>query len=109
MIQDLEQDHIVDGDGNPSGGWATAIGLEINWQDGPLGRGEDRREPNGTFVETVITAVIGRLEFYQTASDGKFECAANSVAIGHLRIALGELNARTAEREAREVEGTHTP
>lgn len=109
MIQDLEQEHVLDGNGNPAGGWATAIGLEINWQDGALGRGENRKEPNGTFVETVITAVIGRLEFYQTASDGRFACAENAVALGHLGIALDELKARTTEREARNVEVTHIP
>lgn len=90
----------------PAGGVTYGPGLCISWQNGPLGRGDDRKEPNGCFVETVISAVIDRIEFYQA---GKFRCPENQVAIDHLRTALGALEARTASREARSVEGTHQP
>ena len=98
------QTHNVDAEGNPAGGHTGAAGLSIWWQDGPLGRGVDRKEPNGTFVETVIQAAIERLEFYQA---GKFACTENGSALEHLARALGVLEERTKDRERRAVEGTH--
>jgi len=97
----------IDPNGNPSGGEVSGVGLSIKWQDGPLGRGAARAEPNGAFVETVISAARQRIEFYQTASNGKFACEENKEAIKWLIYALGILNKRTEDREAREVEGTH--
>lgn len=103
----LNVSNDTDANGNPSGGICDAIGMTITWQNGPLGRGEDRKVPNGAFVETVIAAAKQRLEFYQTANDGKFSCVANAMAIAHLADALRVLDERTKEREARQVEGTH--
>lgn len=105
MKQKLKQDHRID-NGKPAGGTTTGTGILIRWQDGPLGRGETRREPNGAFVEGVIQAALGRLEFY---NEGEFRCRENSLAITHLEEALHWLESRTAKREEREVEGTHTP
>ena len=56
MLQRIHQDHHTDGNGNPTGGTTTGTGITIQWQDGPLGRGLDRKEPNGAFVEGVIVA-----------------------------------------------------
>jgi len=92
-------------DGNPAGGSVNGVGLTINWQNGPLGRDSDRIEPNGAFVETVISAVVARIEYYQAS---KFKCRENAIALTHLETALLWLNKRTADREDREVEGTHT-
>lgn len=97
----------VNRDGNPTGGSVSGIGLSINWQDGPLGRGLDKREFNGAFVETVISAALQRIEFYQEASDGKFKCRENAIAITKLQEALFWLEYRTKQREDRGVEGTH--
>ena len=105
MLQAITEDHRLDSDGRPAGGRTTAVGIAINWQDGPLGTGDDRIEPNGAFVEGVIAAAIGRLQFY---NDGQFRCRENSLAITHLEEALHWCQARTAAREARGVEGTHT-
>ena len=91
--------------GNPAGGCVEGVGLKIHWQDGPLGRGEDRKEPNGAFVETVISAVIQRIQFYQ---DSKFSSRENAIAITKLEEANLRLNKRTVDRENRGVEGTHT-
>lgn len=90
--------------GNPHGGLTIGKGFEINWQKGPLGRGKDRQEPNGAFVEDVIAAAKYRIEFYQSS---KFESKFNEMALIHLNLALKMLDMRTAEREIREVEGTH--
>lgn len=109
MNQKIIQTHVIDSNGNPAGGTATGVGIAIDWQNGPLGRGTDRKEPNGAFVEGVIAAAIGRIQFYQTASGGKFACRENAIALTHLETALLWLNKRTADREARDVEGTHTP
>lgn len=97
----------VDANGNPTGGQVSGIGLNIRWQDGPLGRGTDRKEPNGAFVETGIAAIKQRLEFYQEAAGGKFACEENAMAIAFLGDALNWLHKRTLAREERAVEGTH--
>ena len=96
--------HHLDSDGNPAGGITTGVGICINWQVGPLGRGEERKDPNGAFVEGVIEAAIDRLEFYQRS---KFSCTENASAITYLDHAMQALIDRTLEREERRVEGTH--
>lgn len=107
MIEKFEAFNDETVQGNPAGGIVTGVGLEIRWQNGPLGRGVVRKEPNGAFVETVLAAAKQRLEFYQAVSDGKFKCPENNVAIGFLNGALEALSLRTKDRVAREVEGTH--
>lgn len=93
----------ADVDGNPNGGFVKGLGIDIRWQKGPLGRGDNRIEPNGAFVEDVIRAAVVRLEFYQ---GGKFKCRENALAITKLEEALHWLTHRTANREVRGVEGT---
>ncbi len=93
-----------DENGNPAGGYVEGTGLRIDWQDGPLGRGVDRKEPNGAFVETVIRAAATRLEYYQ---DSKFHSPENATALYHLKSALEALASRTAKREEAGSEGTH--
>lgn len=104
MIQAIDFENKKDSEGNPAGGYVKAIGLEINWQNGPLGRGADRQEPNGAFVETVILSAIKRIEFYQ---QGQFKCRENACAITKLEEALHWLQSRTARRELEGSEGTH--
>lgn len=90
----------VDEADRPAGGTTHGYGFSISWQDGPtagIGR-------NGAFVEEVIEAAIGRLDFYQST---QFHCIENAVAVGHLISALEVLNERTRGRQARGVEGTH--
>jgi hypothetical protein len=107
MRQKFEATNYADSDGNPAGGSVLSTGLSIVWQDGPLGRGEERQEPNGVFVETVIAAALQRIEFYQAAQNGKFKCRENAIAITKLEEALLWLDKRIRDREARDVEGTH--
>lgn len=109
MKQKINAQHELDANGNPAGGTTTAEGIDIRWQNGPLGRGADKQEPNGAFVEGVIQAAADRLKFYQTASGGKFACRENALALTKLEEALHWLDARTRAREEREVEGTHAP
>lgn len=104
MKQGHFEEHWSDTNENPAGGVSSGRGFTISWQNGPLGRGNERREPNGAFVEDVISAVIGRIEFYQSS---RFNCASNDEALFHLRKAADSLDARTREREIRDVEGTH--
>lgn len=104
MKQKIECENYTDSDGNPTGGMVSGVGLSIEWQNGPLGRGEDRMKPNGAFVEGVIEAALVRLQYYQ---DSKFKCRENAIAVTKLEEALHWLNSRTESREAREVEGTH--
>jgi len=104
MQQKFTAENHLDDEGRPAGGFVEATGLRIDWQNGPLGRGEDRIEPNGAFVETVIAAAVQRIEHYQS---GQFRCRENAIAITKLEEALHWLNARTNRREAADVEGTH--
>jgi hypothetical protein len=109
MKQELAIVNFTDKDGNPAGGSVRGTGIAIDWQDGPLGRGAERKAPNGAFVEGVIEAALQRLKFYQEASGGRFACAENEYVIRWLDLALQELENRTLRREIRQVEGTHTP
>lgn len=102
MMQQYEAENHSDDNGNPAGGHVQGVGLRIDWQDGPLGRGEDRQEPNGAFVETVIAAALQRIEYY---NETQFRCRENSLAITKLEEALHWLNARTNRREQQNVEG----
>lgn len=104
MIQGVDEQHRTDGEGNPAGGTTLGRGLEVIWQDGPLAIDGVRVPPNGAFVEGVIQAALGRLRFYQ---ESKFSCRENALAITKLEEALHWLGHRTAQREARGVEGTH--
>ena len=104
MRQVIHQRHDVDRDGNPAGGFTSGLGISISWQNGPLGRGPEQIEANGAFVEGIIEAVIGRLEYYQTS---KFKCQENALAITKLQEALHWCQHRTQDRERRAVEGTH--
>jgi hypothetical protein len=100
MLQKVNEYHRTDENDNPAGGVTEGTGIEINWQSGTIQDGT----PNGAFVEGVIAAAIGRLEFYQQS---KFSCRENALAITKLQEAIHWLQHRTAEREARGVEGTH--
>lgn len=105
MKDTFEAENKSDKGGKPAGGTVRGVGLKIDWQNGPLGRGEDRKEPNGAFVETVVAAVLQRIEYYQGHED--FRCRENSLAITKLEEALHWLNARTERREKEGTEGTH--
>ncbi|KKK82601.1 hypothetical protein LCGC14_2801780 [marine sediment metagenome] len=108
MLQEFIANNNVDEDGLPAGGNVTSTGLSIEWQKGPLGEeGPDRKWPNGAFVETVIAAVLQRIEWYQVVGNDKFACEENANAIDYLRGALDVLDARTKDRQSRGVEGTH--
>jgi hypothetical protein len=102
--QQILQAHDVDSDGNPAGGTTRCVGIQIEWQNGPLAVDGVRKEPNGAFVEDVIDAAIGRIEFYQSS---RFHCLENAAALGHLKAAAEVLAERTRGRERRGVEGTH--
>lgn len=105
MQSPITSSHFDDANGNPAGGTTFGRGFAIGWQNGPLGRDEGRKEPNGAFVEDVIKAALDRLEYYQRS---KFACDYNARAINGLKAALESLNERTANRESRAVEGTHS-
>lgn len=88
---------------------SSTRGATISWQNGPLGRvGTDERvEPNGAFVEDIVAMAIGRFEFYQTASDGRFACEENAKCIELLTEALEVQQSRTKRRTDAKTEGTH--
>ena len=100
----ISETHDSDALGRPHGGHTTGVGIDIAWQAGPLAVDGVRREPNGAFVEGVIEAALGRLEFYQQS---EFRCRENALAITKLQEALHWCQHRTRDRERRGVEGTH--
>ena|SRR3989304_4198822 len=105
MRQDIEiQNFTNEVDGNPTGGYVSGIGLRIDWQNGPIGRGEDKQQPNGAFLQDVIEACITRLRYFQ---ESKFKCRQNALAITKLEEALMWLQNRIEDRESREVQGTY--
>ncbi len=73
----------------------------ISFQKGPI----KEHGVNGIHNEDLIAIVIDRMEGFQS---GDYECSENQTALQHLRDALEALNDRTAAREKRGVEGTHT-
>ena len=105
MLTDLSlNEQWSDESGNPAGGVSQGVGFTISWQNGPLAVDGVRKEPSGAFVETVLKAVAERIEFYQRS---KFNSSYNADALEHIYEALAILNARTTDRETRQVEGTH--
>lgn len=104
MQQPFTSSHVTEND-NPAGGWSAATGIDIVWQDGPLGRGADRKEPNGAFVETVLAIAADRIKYYQAS---RFNCEENARALQHIEAAIACLNARTGRREVEQTEGTHS-
>lgn len=104
MKQGHFDEHWRDAEGRPAGGVSSGKGFTISWQNGPLGKGADRREPNGAFVEDVISAAIARIQFYQ---DSDFTCDENALALHGLKVAAKALDMRTTRRVDENVEGTH--
>lgn len=103
--------HRTTPDGTVTGGASFGTGFTIAWQDGPLlqleGSPEGHRlEPNGAFVEDVLGACLDRLCSFQSSP---YACSENADAIRFLKAALEALERRTKDREARAVEGSHTP
>ena len=100
----MTSNHFSDENACPAGGSTYGRGFAIAWQNGPLGLGQARKEPNGAFVEDIIEAARDRLTYYQRS---KFHSEYNRSAILHLTNALMSLRARTNDRFTRNVEGTH--
>lgn len=76
----------------------------ILFQNGALREGESASF-NGITHEALLAIVIDRLESFQ---EGPFKCDENAVALDYAQAALDALHRRTAEREARNVEGRHS-
>ena len=109
----LTHHFFTDANGMPAGGESIirttkTSPAHVTWQNGPLVDPEtgERMDPTGAFVEDIIRIAIARLEWVNA---GQFECHQNHMALHHLGLAIKELNDRTADREARGVEGTHQP
>jgi hypothetical protein len=74
--------------------------FEISFQNGPIAEAG----VNGLTHEALLAILIDRMEQFQA---GPYANEFNASALDHLRAALGALLARTQERMARGVEGTH--
>ena len=87
--------------GNPSASNSDETCLIILFQNGPI---VDIGGVNGITHETLLAILIDRLECFQS---GPYKSDHNAVALAALHSALHHLQARTHERIARGVEGTH--
>lgn len=81
-------------------GYVPSFGLNMRFQDGPVDQGI-----NGITNEVLLSILEDRLLGFH---GGPFAHESNEVALEHVRSAMQALIARTTEREARGVEGTHT-
>lgn len=73
--------------------------LMVNFQNGPIAE----VGTNGVTHEALLAIVADRLEGFQT---GKFACADNAEALGHLRKAMEVLHRRTKARVERGGDST---
>ncbi len=85
-------------DGSPA--FVEGDGFSIKFQLGPV----KEFGKNGCQIPEIIRILIKRLEGFNR-EDGPFRCRENSLAITKLEEATHWLGHRTAEREARGVEG----
>ena len=70
----------------------------VNFQKGPV----KETGENGIFLEDLLHICQHRLECFQA---GDFACRENALALTKIQEALHWLNHRTADRQARNVEG----
>ena len=71
----------------------------VNFQDGPI----NENGVNGCHQEDLLAIVIDRLRSFQA---GEYSCRENAIALTKIEEAMMWLNKRTADRQARGVEGT---
>lgn len=76
------------------------FGTWIRFQNGPI----KEVGTNGLTHESLLAILEDRLVGFQA---GPYACNANAEALAHIQAAQATLKARTAERLARGVEGTH--
>lgn len=103
--EDVRGGHYMNDEGFPTGGYATATGMLVAFQDGPTKAGEQCYVKNGAFVEDLLIAAKSRLEFYQTSD--KVKCEENRAAIIAIEAALTVLGVRRSRRIAAGKYGTN--
>lgn len=79
--------------------WPKPIYAKVSFQRGPVAESGQ----NGLFMEDLLQIVAHRLACFQA---GDFACCENALALTKVQEALHWLNHRTANRQARGVEGT---
>lgn len=77
---------------------AEDVGI-LCFQNGPV----KENGVNGVTIEDLLEICIHRLTCFQT---GPYACSSNEQAADFIKLALGRLDSRTAERMKRNVEGT---
>lgn len=92
----------MNGQNSPSLTHFKGVGINLHFQDGPI----KKFGVNGTTNEEVIELLIDRINSLNTMLDGMYACPENAMAILYLQSAKGILEKRTAQRVARNVEGT---
>lgn len=93
--------HYVVEEKDGQGEWGGKCFAWVEFQEGPI----LEAGVNGCFNEDLLAILIHRLEGFQS---GEFACGENGMALVHLDQALRCLQDRTAQRQTRGGEGTHT-
>ena len=106
--QTFVAENYTDKEGGPEGGFVSldipsGRILSIVWQNGPLMRGADRREPNGTFVETVIAAAVQRIQYYSASNT---TTRPSSGAVRSLSLSHTSKRRSTGSKLARQTESS---
>lgn len=77
----------------------TAPYCLIGFQNGPI----KETEPNGIFIEDLLSICIDRLEGFQS---GEYRCRENAIALTKIQESMMWLNSRTSLRRKKGIEGT---
>lgn len=86
---------------DPNVNFVAGLGhITIHFQNGPI----NESGVNGLTQEVLLAIVADRLRSFQA---GKFACRENALALTKIEEAMQWLHARTRQRMARGVEGTH--
>jgi len=84
------QHHNLDAEGKPAGGRTKGAGFDFEWNSAPPGT-----MTNGAFVEDVLEAAIGRLQFLQKSNPTR----AKAIALTELETGLLWLQRAIAEEK----------
>lgn len=96
--------NFIDSNGLPAGGHSYGEGFSICWQNGP----EKIAGRNGAQVDDILESVQRRIEFLNTADEGRYACPENELAILQIVQAREALKQRTLRRLSQGVEGTYS-
>lgn len=99
-MQTLLIENRMDKDGRIAGGTVSAVGLQINWQDGTRREPDGSvNQPNGCCIVEVLAAVQQRLAWTQSVDAGSHGCGEYEEALQLVTQAIKVLRAPEAPEQ----------